>query len=123
MNINKRFFLYGFGFAIGMLAVLFIWNKKGASFDYMPEARVLKNIQTKTIKTAIPVKLFLIGHQIDELTLTNLIKEGSVNFKKSNTNTEPCKTYYINTSFKDKKLALIIENCDSMATIKKVIRE
>lgn len=123
MNLKKRFFLYGFGFAIGALVVLFIWNKKDTTFDYMPEARVLKNIQSKKIKTSIPTKLFLIEYQIDDLTLINLIKNGNVDFEKSNTNTEPCKTYWIYTSFKEEKLSLIIENCDSIATIKKIIKE
>ena len=123
MNLKKRFFLYGFGFAVGALVVLFIWNKKEASFDYMPDARVLKNIQSKTIKTSIPSKLFLIGYQIDDLTLVNLIKNGDIDFKKSNTNTKPCKTYWINTSFKSEKLSLLIENCDSIATIKKIIKD
>lgn len=120
MDLKKRFFLYGFGFAIGAIVVFFIWIKKDASFDYMPDARVLKNIQSKTLNTSIPVKLFLIGHQIDELTLSNMIKNGNVDFDKSNTNTEPCKTYWIDTSFKDIKLSLIIENCDSIATIQKI---
>ncbi|MDP3352860.1 MAG: hypothetical protein Q8S44_03870 [Flavobacteriaceae bacterium] len=122
MDLKKRFFLYGFGFAVGAIVVFFIWMKKDASFDYMPDARVLKNIQSKTLKKTIPSQLFLIGHQIDDLSLSNMIKNGNVDFKKSNTNTEPCKTYWVNTSFKDFKLSLIIENCDSIATLKKIIK-
>jgi len=122
MNLKKRFFLYGFGFALGTIMVFFIWIKKDASFDYMPNARVIKNIQSKTIAKSIPTKLFLIDHQIDDLTLSNLIKIGNVDFEKSNINTKPCKTYWVNTTFKNKKLSLIIENCDSIATIKKIIK-
>ncbi|MDP2088375.1 MAG: DUF4258 domain-containing protein [Flavobacteriaceae bacterium] len=123
MDLKKRFFLYGFGFAIGALVVLFIWNKKDASFDYMPDARVLKNIQSKTVKTSNSAYLILIAHQIDSLSLSNMIKNGDVDFKKSNTETKPCKTYWINTSFNEEKWSLIIQNCDSIATIQKVIKE
>lgn len=122
MDLKKRFFLYGIGFAVGIIIVFFIWIKKDASFDYMPNARVIKNIQSKTIAKSIPTKLFLIGHQIDDLTLSNLIKNGNVDFEKSNINMKPCKTYWVNTTFKNKKLSLIIENCDSIATIKKIIK-
>jgi len=123
MDLKKRFFLYGFGFAVGAMVVFFIWMKKDATFDYMPNARVIKNIQSKTITKSIPTKLFLIGHQIDDLTLSNMIKNGNVDFEKSNINTNPCKTYWINTTYKEKQLSLIIENCDSIATIKKIIKD
>lgn len=122
MDLKKRFFLYGFGFAVGTMVVFFIWMKKDATFDYLPNARVIKNIQSKTIAKSIPAKMFLIGHQIDDLTLTNMIKNGNVDFEKSNINTDPCKTYWIYTSFNEKQLSLIIENCDSIATIKKIIK-
>lgn len=122
MDLKKRFFLYGFGFAVGAMVVFFIWMKKDATFDYLPNARVIKNIQSKTIAKSIPAKMFLIGHQIDDLTLTNMIKNGNVDFEKSNINTDPCKTYWIYTSFNEKQLSLIIENCDSIATIKKIIK-
>lgn len=123
MNLKKRFFLYGFGFAMGAVIVLFIWSKKEASFDYAPNARVIKNIQSKTLKTSYQAQENIHKFQVDSILLTNLIKNGTVDFHKSNTKIEPCKTYWINTSFKDEKLALIIENCDSIATILEIIKE
>jgi hypothetical protein len=104
------------------VVVLFIWSKKEASFDYMPDARVLKNIQSKTLKTSLEVQKTINTFQIDSITLADMIKTGSVDFKKSNTKAEPCKTYWIHTSYKNEKLSLLIENCDSIATIQEIIK-
>ena len=122
MDFKKRFFLYGFGFAMGAVVVLFIWSKKETSFDYMPDARVIKNIQSKTLKTSTQAQEVINTFQIDVASISNMIKNGNVNFEKSKTETKPCKTYWINTSFKDKKLSLLIENCDSIATIQEIIK-
>ncbi len=122
MDLRKRFFLYGFGFAMGAVVVLFIWSKKEATFDYMPDARVLKNIQSKPIKTSNQAQEIISTFQIDSLSLVEMIKTGSIDFNKSKTKKAPCKTYWINTSFKENKLSLIVENCDSIATIHEIIK-
>lgn len=123
MNLKKRFFLYGFGFAVGALVVLFIWNKKEASFDYMPDTRVLKNIQSKTINYSQHSKVSLTAYSLDSISISSMIQNGNVDFKKSNTKLDSCKIYWINTNYKYHNWSLIIENCDSIATIKKIIKE
>ena len=123
MKFSRRLLLYGFGFLMGIIIVFFIWNKKGASFDYMPEARVLKNIQTKKLNASIPAKLSLIGFHIDSTALSTMLKNGDIDFNKSNTKSKPCKTYWVNTYHNEQKLSLIIENCDSIATIQRIVKE
>jgi hypothetical protein len=123
MQFKNRLLLYGFGFILGSIVVVFIWNKKDASFDYMPEARVLKNIHSKKLITSNSVKLILTEYQIDSLSLTNLLNNSEIDFNKSNTKSIPCKTYWVNTIYNTQKLSLIIENCDSIATIQQIIKE
>ena len=123
MQFKNRLLLYGFGFILGSIVVFFIWNKKDASFDYMPEARVLKNIHSKKLITSNAVKLILTKYQIDSLSLTNLLNNSEIDFNKSNTKSIPCKTYWVNTIYNTQKLSLIIENCDSIATIQQIIKE
>lgn len=123
MTFKNRLLLYGFGFIVGSIIVYFIWTKKDATFDYLPEARVLKNIQTKELHASIPAKISFVGFRIDSTALSTLISKGKVDFSKSETKTEPCKTYWISTHYNNQKLALIIENCDSIATIQRVIKE
>ena len=48
MTLRKRVFYYGIGLAIGTLILMMIWDKKGLSVDYWPNARVLKDIRKKT---------------------------------------------------------------------------
>ena len=45
MKLVHRFVYYGFGLLIGSIFVYFIWGKKNVSFNYFPNARVLKDIK------------------------------------------------------------------------------
>ncbi len=123
MEFKKRLLLYGFGFILGSIVVFFVWNKKGTTIDWGMDARVLKNIRSKTLLVTPTASLVLIGNQIDSTSLSNILKKADINFSKSNTKTEPCKTYWVNTSYNGKKLSLIIQNCDSIATIERVVNE
>jgi hypothetical protein len=60
---------------------------------------------------------------MDTLAVSNLIRFGSVDFTKSDTNAERCKTYYIDNTFKEKEFKLIVENCDSVATILSITKK
>ena len=60
------------------------------------------------------------NYKMDTLTVSNLIRFGSVNFSKSDTKSENCRTYYIENSFKEKEFELTVENCDSIVNIKSI---
>lgn len=123
MDLKKRFFLYGFGFAMGAIIVLFIWSKKEATFDYSPNARVIKNILSKTLNNSVQSQEIIQQFQLDSVQLSDLIKNGKVNFQKSDTQKKGCKSYWILTVFKEDKMTLLIDNCDSVAIIQQIIIE
>ena len=53
--------------------------------------------------------------------VSGILKDGDVDFNKSNTEAKPCNIYFISGGPENKILELEIENCDSTATIQNAI--
>mgnify|MGYP000424419127 CR=1 FL=1 len=47
MIFRKRLYFYSIGLIIGIFLVMFIFRGKNATFNYMPNARVIDNIISK----------------------------------------------------------------------------
>ncbi|WP_044397718.1 DUF4258 domain-containing protein [Lacinutrix sp. Hel_I_90] len=120
MSLLKRFGYYFGGFAIGLVILAFFLNGKRVSCDYGPDARVLKNINTKPMVFSQDVITFMSAKQIDTTQVNYILYRGDVNFSMSNTNKTPCKEYYIEGKLHDKAAALIIENCEKKALLKSI---
>lgn len=123
MNLKKRLLYYGVGFIAGAIIVFFIWSKKEASFDYLPQARVLKDIKSKKLEISTDIKTEFNTYNIDSLSFTKLFDEADIDFSKSDTKAKPCKTYWINTNLKNIKFSLVVQNCDSIASIQRIVKE
>jgi hypothetical protein len=117
MKLIQRIGYYLGGFSIGLIILAFFLNGKKVSCDYGPEARVLKNINTKEIMYSEAIHQALIEKEIDSLTILFLLKKGDVNFSKSQPRQEPCGVYAIEGSYNKKDMVLTVENCDDIATI------
>lgn len=117
MKFTQRLAYYLSGFAIGLIILMFFLNGKNASCDYGPNARTVKNISSKKITYSNEVLSFTNNHSIDSTTVVNLIKYGSVDFSKSNTDMDSCKIYHIDNIYKEREIELSVENCDSIAKI------
>ncbi|TXG39761.1 hypothetical protein [Seonamhaeicola maritimus] len=113
MKFIQRLGYYLGGFSIGLIVLAFFLNGKKVSCDYGPEARVLKNINSKQLN-------YTSSHIADSTLINHVLKFGKVNFSESNTRKEPCGTYNIEGLYNADNVILTIENCDSIATIKKV---
>ncbi|AUC76638.1 DUF4258 domain-containing protein [Olleya sp. Bg11-27] len=123
MKILHRFGYYFGGFAIGLVILAFFLNGRGVSceYNYGPEARVLKNIRTKTLQFSAKSTSTITSKAIDTATISYILKKGDVDFSKSEPRKEPCGLYYIYGETKDNKyLELYIENCDSIATLQTI---
>lgn len=120
MSLLKRFGYYFGGFAIGLVILAFFLNGKRVSCDYGPDARVLKNINTKPMVFSEDAIAFMSAQQIDTTQINYILYKGDVNFSKSNTNKTPCKEYYIVGEIHDKATALTIENCEKKALLKRI---
>ena len=117
MKFIHRLGYYLGGFAIGLILLAFFLSGKKTSCDYGPNARTIKNISIKKKEYSTTVLNVMNHRQLDSTIVEDLIRFGEVNFSKSDTESEDCKTYLIENSYKETEVLLRIKNCDSLATI------
>lgn len=120
MHLLKRIGYYLVGVSLGSVAVLFFWKQKNVSFDYLPNARTLKNIRIKERLYSEEAIKEMSLKQVDSLTITQILESGEVDFSKSKTDLKPCREYWVDSDNLEKKISLLIKNCDSTAIISKV---
>jgi len=120
MKFIQRVGYYLGGFSIGLIILAFFLQGKKTSCDYGPNARTTKNIANKSKIYPEEVLAKMMAHSIDTFTISNLIRFGDVDFSKSNTKSEDCKTYYILNTFKEQEVELLVKNCDTVATIESI---
>jgi len=121
MNFIQRFSYYLVGIALGSIVVYFIWGKKKTSFCYLPNCRALKDIRIKKRAFDPSVQELVNNKELDTAAITDAYLNGSIDFSKSNTKLKSCKTYVIESDYKQKSYEFLVENCDSIAMIKNVI--
>lgn len=120
MKFIHRLGYYLGGFSIGLILLAFFLQGKKTSCDYGPNARTTKNIANKKKHYSAEAQLIMQKHQLDTLTVSNIIRYGNVDFSNSDTKSEGCKVYLIENTYKDQEVILSVENCDSIATIKTI---
>lgn len=120
MKFIHRLGYYLGGFSIGLILLAFFLQGKKTSCDYGPNARTTKNIANKKKQYSAEAQLIMQKHQLDTLTVSNIIRYGNVDFSNSDTKSEGCKVYLIENTYKDQEVILSVENCDSIATIKTI---
>lgn len=117
MKFIHRLGYYLGGFAIGLIILMFFLNGKDASCDYGPNARTVKNINSKPMHYSDKASYFMTNNDLDSTIVKNLIKFGNVDFSNSKTELDSCKVYQIENSYKEREIELKIQNCDSLATL------
>ena len=120
MHLIKRIGFYLGGFSIGLVILAFFLNGKKTSCAYCPEARVIKNINTKTLVFSDTIHLLISERKVDSATIKNALLKGDVDFSLSNTRKKPCGVYTIESYIKDQEVMLTVENCDSIATLQNI---
>ena len=118
MGFVKRLGWYLVGLSIGIVFLAFFLKKKsqetGTEFCYLPNCRVLKDIRSKPFA--------VMGKEADTMSFTSLdanlqllLREGTVDFDRSDTKGQPCKTYFIEQN----GMGITIKNCPEKAIIEK----
>ncbi|SDG86856.1 DUF4258 domain-containing protein [Psychroflexus sediminis] len=120
MKFIHRLGYYLSGFVVGIIMLMFFLGGKKTSCDWGLDARVLKNIRNKERILSEEALVFFKDKQIDTSSISYILEAGDVNFKKSNIEAKPCKTYQVEGEAEEQKLGLIFENCDSTAVLKRV---
>lgn len=122
MKFIHRLGYYLGGFAIGLVLLAFFLNgsKTSCQYDYGPESRVLKDINTKVLKYSTESEILLQNKEIDTTTIKNILKDGDVIFSESEPRKEPCGIYHIEQKKDNKTIILTIENCNKTAILKSI---
>lgn len=117
MKFIHRLGYYLGGLAVGLLFLAFFLKGKKASCDYGPDARVLKNIRSKSLTFSEGISAKLEAYKIDSTAMRQLMTYSDVNFRKSTVKQDSCSTYYIEGEHDDKDVFLTVTNCEYKAEL------
>lgn len=112
MAFLQRLGWYLVGLSIGIVFLVFFLKKKsgeeGIDFCYFPNCRVLKDMRSKplTFGDALPEEFR------DTTLIQSFLTDGDIDFGKSDTRAEPCKTYFISIPKDEEVLVLKAKNCN-----------
>ncbi|MEZ4855949.1 MAG: hypothetical protein R2812_05690 [Gelidibacter sp.] len=120
MKFIHRLAYYFGGFSLGIILLIFFLSGKKTSCDYGPNARTTKNISKKHKQYSENAEVAMAEYHLDSTIVNDLIRYGTIDFSKSDTQSKPCKTYHVENSFKTQDFKLIVRNCDSVATIQSI---
>ena len=116
-DMKKRFGLYGFGFALGIVLVFFFLGGKNSSCNWLPNARMLEIIRSKQISYSEEIQSKIKDATIDSTDINYILVEGDIDFSKSQVKNNPCRNYLINGELDDQAVSITVIICDSLATI------
>jgi len=120
MTFKQRLPYFLGGLIIGIIVVIFFFGKKNTTFDYGPNARVLKNIRVKN-RVFSPEALSVINLKtIDTATISQLLKNGDVDLRNKVKLDSCFYQYEIKGEKELKNVTLTVINCDSTAIIKNI---
>lgn len=117
MSLLKKIGFYLIGFSLGMVILSFILKGKNTEICYFPNCRVLKDIRSKDLSYSDEVQTLIANNTIKEEDINLLLKDGDIDFRNSETETTPCKTYLIEGTINDKATAIRVKNCDGSAEV------
>ncbi|VXC19128.1 DUF4258 domain-containing protein [Maribacter litoralis] len=124
MDFLKRLGYFLVGMSIGIVFLTFFLKKKseetGVYFCYLPNCRTLKDIRSKSMYYSDEAQQKLQELQLDSTAVTYILTEGDVDFGNSDTKSVPCKTYIIESDYKEQDYVFTVKNCRKKATIEKV---
>lgn len=120
----KRLGYFLVGLSIGLIFLSIFLKKKseetGVSFCYLPNCRTLKDIRSKPLSYSEEIKQLIANKELDTTSINSILLDGDVDFGKSDTKSVPCKTYFIEGTFKEKEAVLTVKNCESKAVVEKI---
>ncbi len=121
----KRLGFYLIGLSIGIVFLAFFFKKKteatGVSFCYFPNCRTLKDLRSKPISYSDEIQALLANKQLDTIMITNFFQNGDVDFGRSDTESKPCKTYFIEELVNEKERVLQVKNCPTEVLVEKLL--
>ncbi|MEM7485153.1 MAG: DUF4258 domain-containing protein [Bacteroidota bacterium] len=120
MAFLRRLGWYLVGLSIGIVFLVFFLKKKsgesGIDFCYFPNCRVLKDMRSKPL-----VFSGAIGKTAkDSLMVRSFLTDGNIDFGKSDTKSEWCKTYFVENEIDGEDWILEVKSCKQEVKIETV---
>ncbi|WP_435625590.1 DUF4258 domain-containing protein [Flagellimonas sp.] len=121
MGFLRRLGWYLVGLAIGIIFLVFFFKKKAdetdTEFCYFPNCRVLKDLRSKPL---------VFGDQLEEkfrdtLLIQSFLLDGDIDFGRSDTKSEPCKTYYIEKEWEAMSYMLTAQSCPENVVVQAIV--
>lgn len=127
MDLLKRFGFYFVGLSIGIIFLTIFLKKKsegtGTEFCYFPNCRTLKDIRSKPASYSENISTMLAENQLDSLDIKRILTDGEVDFGRSDTESEPCKTYFVAGTVKEKVAILKVKDCLEKVVLEDIVTE
>ncbi len=119
MTFKQRLPFFLGGLTVGIIIVVFFLGKKNTTFDYGPNARLLKNIRLKERIFSNEALSALKTFEIDTATISQILKDGDADMWNK-VKLDTCIQYLITGNNELKHISIIVKNCDSVAFIEKI---
>jgi hypothetical protein len=114
-DLIRRLKFYGFGFALGILAVSLIYKGKGCQ---MPGSRKLEELAFQKLELTQHGECRMKCRQITEAEIRSLLKSGKINYDKSEVHAEPFGKYAVEGNTADgQNVRIIIADCDTISRV------
>lgn len=127
MAFLKRLGFYLVGLSIGIVFLTVFLKKKteatGTQFCYFPNCRTLKDIRSKPMSYSEDIHRMLAEKQLDSLDILRILTDGEVDFGRSDTESKPCKTYFVEGTIREKEAILKVRNCREKVVLEEFVAE
>ncbi len=121
MTFKQRLPFFLGGLTIGIIIVVFVFGKKNTTFDYGPNARVLKNIRIKErVFSEKALTILNTSSKIDTANISEILRKGNVDLGNK-VKLDSCLYKYNIQGKQDlKNITLTVTNCETMAIIEDI---
>ncbi|MGK4568346.1 DUF4258 domain-containing protein [Flavobacterium sp. 3HN19-14] len=121
MKFYQRLAYYLSGFAIGLVFLFWILNGKDTRCSYFPNARVLKDIRSKSFVYSDVAQRKIDEKVADTADIRKTLTYGDVDFDRSNIKTGTGKLYTIEGfNSKNEKITLEVINYEEKAVLRDI---
>lgn len=120
MTFKQRLPFFLGGLTVGIIIVVFFLGKKNTTFDYGPNARILKNLRVKERVYSEEALTVLYSNNLDTVVVSTILQNGNVDISNK-IKLDTC-LYQYNIKGKQKlnNILLTVKNCDSIVYIDKI---
>jgi hypothetical protein len=121
MQLWRKFLYYFIGMGLGVLMVYFIFGDRDIQCSYFPNDRVLSDLRKKDLTLSVDVQHKIDRSELDTSGLSYALDYAKVNFSASTIIENDCNVYQLELEREDNSKIFAIENCDSSATLLRVV--